>query len=91
MPRSELEMTMPPQNDQNKAAADQAAAEKAAAEKAAAEKVAAEKAATEKAAAEKAATEKAAKRETFGKVKVIAESKTHRVLQDDRFVWKEAK
>lgn len=76
MPRSELEMTMPPQNDQNKAAADQAAAEKAAAEKAA---------------AEKAATEKAAKRETFGKVKVIAESKTHRVLQDDRFVWKEAK
>jgi len=51
-------------------------------EKAAADKAAAEKAAAEKAAAEKAAT---------GKAKVIAETKTERVLQDDRRVWKEAK
>lgn len=71
---------MPPQlSDADK----QAAAEKAAADKAAAEKAAAEKAAAE--------AEKPAKRETFGKVKVLSESKTHRVLQDDRFVWKEAK
>lgn len=59
---------MPPQNDQNKTAADQ-----------------------KKAAPEKAAADKAGKRETFGEVKVISESKTQRVLQDDRFVWKEAK
>lgn len=35
--------------------------------------------------------EAATKRETFGKVQVLGESKTHRVLADDRFVWKEAK
>jgi hypothetical protein len=57
-------------------------AETAAAKNAAAEKVVADKA---------AAAEKTGKRETFGKVHVLAESKTHRVLQDDRFAWKEAK
>lgn len=63
------------QNDAEKAAADK---------KAAAEKPAADK----KAAAE---TAEPAERETFGKVRVLSESKTHRVLQDDRFVWKDEK
>ena len=49
------------------------------------------KAAAEKAAAEKAASKADGKRETFGKVKVLAESKTHRVLADDKHTWKEAK
>jgi hypothetical protein len=52
---------------------------------------AADKAAAKKAEAEQAAADKPAERETFGKVKVLSESKTHRVLQDDRFVWKDAK
>jgi len=56
-----------------------------------AEQAAADKAAAKKTEAEQAAAEKPAERETFGKVKVLSQSATHRVLQDDRHVWKEAK
>ncbi|MGB3749445.1 MAG: hypothetical protein WA961_14695 [Rhodanobacter sp.] len=82
---------MPNQSDADKAAAKKAVDEKAAADKAAAKKAADEKAAADKAAKKDAGDGKPAKRETFGEVKVLAESKTERVLQDDRFVWKETK
>lgn len=57
----------------------------------AAELAAAEQAAKKKPATDKPAADEPAGRETFGEVTVLSESDTHRVLQDERFTWKEAK